>query len=113
MQLLDSCPLPQAQFASLSILVQLNLNDDDGEDDQAASTYGDNYHQPPKIVSNVSCDQIESPTSKAASPDDDVAMVQCKTPTGGTKYVPLYPKGTTVYYKTTTAPPSSTPYLPR
>ena len=31
MQLLDSCPLPQAQFASLSILLQLHLNHDDND----------------------------------------------------------------------------------
>jgi hypothetical protein len=31
MQLLDSCALPQIQFASLSILLQLHLNDEDGD----------------------------------------------------------------------------------
>lgn len=47
MQLLDSCPLPQVQFASLSILLQLHLNDDDvgagggsgGNTDGAPNTY--------------------------------------------------------------------------
>jgi hypothetical protein len=44
MQLLDSCPLPQVQFASLSILLQLHLNDDDiggggSNTDGAPNTY--------------------------------------------------------------------------
>jgi len=95
MQLLDSCPLPQAQFASLSILLQLHLNNDEDGNNETSANDDDGYH--PTIVKNVSSEEIESTIQN----DVLVEMVECKTTSNGstTKQVPMYPKGMTIYYK--------------
>jgi len=48
MQLLDSCPLPQVQFASLSVLLQLHLN----HNDTTSNNNVDNYSP----LNNEQCD---------------------------------------------------------
>lgn len=103
MQLLDSCPLPQAQFASLSILLQLHLNDNEdyGVGSSSHNTHRDDSH--PKIIQNVSSGEIESESANNNYDEqlnnNNIEMVECRTSNGTHKQVPLYPKGMTVYYK--------------
>ena len=106
MQLLDSCPLPQAQFASLSILLQVThvVNGENNHDDPSGSNATNEY---PTIVNNVSSEDIESSTLSPTtlSPaqiktNNEIKQITVQTSNGGTtKTIPLYPKGMQIYYK--------------
>lgn len=99
MQLLDSCPLPQAQFASLSILLQIHLHNNGGKDDGDGVNAGSEGDVPAAnkdddvdddLVENVSSDDIE-PTA--------IQTVEAQTASDGAERAPPYAKGATVYYK--------------
>ena len=116
--LLWSNPLPQPQFASLSILLQLDIpkqysNNDD--DDTANENNAD------KIIRNISSDEIlalannnnnnanNNNSSNSNNLKVSTTLVQLPN-NGGTKEVPLYPKGLIVNYLKLSS--SSSSFLP-
>ncbi|KAL9181887.1 hypothetical protein ACHAXT_012230 [Thalassiosira profunda] len=77
MHLLDSCPLPQAQFAALSMLVQLRLHpDEDADFSQQVA---------PDVAKNIASGDTEPATHEGGE------TIAYRTSGGETKEVPLYP----------------------
>ncbi len=99
--LLWSNPLPTPQFASLSILLQLDIpkqysstNDDDSNSDDD-SQHGGN------IIRNISSDEIAALANDNDNNNNSSNLRVSSTlvqlgEEGGTKEVPLYPKGLVV-----------------
>ncbi|KAL7544729.1 hypothetical protein ACHAWF_008093 [Thalassiosira exigua] len=100
MQLLDSCALPQIQFASLSVLVQLRLDDGvgGGSEGGGGGDCDDDDDDPEGPVLRVaSSEDLES--KPVGSSSDAAEAARRRAPGGGAEAAPIYPEGASVYYK--------------
>eukprot|EP00984_Skeletonema_dohrnii_P030789 scaffold22546_cov83-Skeletonema_dohrnii-CCMP3373.AAC.1 len=104
--LLYSNPLPTPQFASLSILLQLDIPSQHSNHND----HNNNESTDGKIIRNISSDEII-----ALANDNDnlkVSMTSVTLPNNEVKEVPLYPKGMLVnYLKQSSAPAADSPTI--